>query len=135
MQLPIIHADAGTPVKFIVKADFDTWLSSQTSFIKSFVEATRAVNNNVILVPKQNAAGLEVVLVIVNELADMWNTGDLAKQLPKGSFTLDIPEELVEGYALSFVLGAYQFAVYKSLPAIESKLAIADEVTFNRVKS
>jgi leucyl aminopeptidase len=134
MQLPIIHADAGTPVKFIVKADFDTWLSSQTSFIKSFVEATRAVNNNVILVPKQNAAGLEVVLVIVNELADMWNTGDLAKQLPKGTFTLDIPEELVEGYALSFVLGAYQFAVYKSLPAIESKLAIADEVTFNRVK-
>ena len=134
MQLPIIHADAGTPVKFIVKADFDTWLSSQTSFIKSFVEATRAVNNNVILVPKQNAAGLEVVLVIVNELADMWNTGDLAKQLPKGSFTLDIPEELIEGYALSFVLGAYQFAVYKSLPAIESRLAIADEATFKKVK-
>lgn len=134
MQLPIIHADAGTPVKFIVKADFDTWLSSQTSFIKSFVETTRALNNNVILVPKQNAAGLEVVLVIVNELTDMWNTGDLAKQLPKGQFTLDIPEELVEGYALSFVLGAYQFAVYKSLPAIEPKLAIADEVTFNKVK-
>ena len=134
MQLPIIHADTGTPIKFIEKSNFDTWLSSQESFVKSYVEVTRSANSNIIVVPKQNATGLELVVVTVAESTDMWNAGDLAKQLPKGQFTLDVNDDSLFGYALSFVLGAYQFSVYKSLPAIESKIAIADEKIFDKVK-
>ena len=134
MQLPIIHADTGTPIKFIEKSNFDTWLSSQESFVKSYVEVTRSANSNIIVVPKQNVTGLELVVVTVAESTDMWNAGDLAKQLPKGQFTLDVNDDSLIGYALSFVLGAYQFSVYKSLPAIESKIAIADEKIFEKVK-
>jgi leucyl aminopeptidase len=63
----------------------------------------------------------------------MWLAGDLAKQLPKGQYKIQGSNEFVGQQALSFVLGAYQFSAYKSLPPVESVLAISDESTYRKV--
>ena len=133
MQLPIMLSGTGTPIHFIVKSELENWLSKQEEYVSSFVAATRTTSNTLFLVPNLNSNELACVLVLVDDIDSMWNSGDLAKQLPAGQYRLTVNRDLLEGYALSYLLGAYQFSAYKAMPSIEAKIAIEDEILFEKL--
>lgn len=129
----LIHSDQGTPIHFVEKSNLDTWLDGQTSYVANVIKACRSQSSPIFVITEQNSSDLNLVLCVVDNLNDMWLAGDLAKQLPKGQYQIQGSEAFIEQQALSFVLGAYQFTAYKSLPKVEVMLAISNQSTFEKV--
>lgn len=129
----LIHSDQGIPLHFVEKADLDSWLDEQTPYVSNAIKACRGQSSPVFTLAAEGSCELLLVLCTVDTLDDMWLAGDLAKQLPKGQYKIQGSNEFVGQQALSFVLGAYQFSAYKSLPPVESVLAISDESTYRKV--
>ncbi|KAF7764486.1 leucyl aminopeptidase [Pseudoalteromonas citrea] len=129
----LIHSDQGTPLHFVEKAHLDSWLDEQAPYVANAIKACRSQSSPVFIVAAQDSCELLLVLCTVDTLDDMWLAGDLAKQLPKGQYQIQGSHQFVSQQALSFILGAYQFSAYKSLPAVEAVLAISDESTCRKV--
>ncbi|MBQ4847241.1 leucyl aminopeptidase family protein [Pseudoalteromonas sp. MMG005] len=129
----LVHSDQGTPLHFVEKAQLDNWLNNQTQYVANVVNACRSQSSPVFTITDANSSELQLVLCVVDELESMWLAGDLAKQLPKGQYQIQGAHEFVEQQALSFILGAYQFSAYKSLPKIEACLAVSDAAIFKKV--
>ena len=129
----LIHSDQGTPLHFVEKANLDSWLDEQTPYVSNAIKACRGQSSPVFTLAAEGSCELLLVLCTVDTLDDMWLAGDLAKQLPKGLYKIEGSNEFVDQQALSFVLGAYQFSAYKSLPPVEAVLAISDESTYRKV--
>lgn len=134
MPAPVIHASSGIPVHFVLSSELDTWLEQQSQLTQSIIRATQSSNTKLFLIPDIDTQAVSQVVSIVEDLEDVWLAGDLAKQLPKGVYQLQLPQEQVADAALGFALGAYQFSAYKSLPVIEAQVALADETQAKRVK-
>ncbi|MBQ4810755.1 leucyl aminopeptidase family protein [Pseudoalteromonas luteoviolacea] len=134
MSTLLIHSNKGTPIHFTTESQLHSWLSEHAQAAQSFVLASRQEGQNVLLVPNLNSGELECVVCIVESLEDQWIAGDLAKQLPKGTYQFTGTEELIERAATSYALGAYQYNAYKKSAPIQAKLALAEESQFNRVK-
>ncbi|CAH9061258.1 cytosol aminopeptidase [Pseudoalteromonas sp. CIP111854] len=129
----LVQADTGIPIHFILKSQLDDWLTTQSSLIQSIVGALKTTNTKHFFIPQTQSTNLAAVVSVVESFDSMWLAGDLAKQLPKGIYQIQGSDAFVEQQALSFVLGAYQFSVYKSLPKVEAQLAVADQDIFKRV--
>jgi leucyl aminopeptidase len=129
----LIHSDQGTPVHFVEKANLDSWLEKQTSYVSNTVKACRSQSSPLFIIAAEGSCELLLVLYTVDSLDDRWLAGDLAKQLPKGQYQIQGSEGFVEQQALSYILGAYQFSAYKSLPVVDAELAISNELTYCKV--
>ncbi|OHU85322.1 MULTISPECIES: leucyl aminopeptidase family protein [Pseudoalteromonas] len=129
----LLQADSGIPIHFILKSQLDEWLTSQSAITQTVITSAKTNNAKLFLIPDMQSSGLSSVVCLVDSLDSMWLAGDLAKQLPKGVYQLQGEEQFVEQQAFSFVLGAYQFSVYKSAAKVEAQLALEDSAMLERV--
>ncbi|KZN44113.1 leucyl aminopeptidase family protein [Pseudoalteromonas luteoviolacea] len=134
MSTILIHSNKGTPIHFTIESQLNSWLSEHANAAQNFVLASRQEGQNVLLIPDLNSGELECVLCIVESLEEQWIAGELAKQLPKGTYQFTGTQELIERAATSYALGAYQYSAYKKSAPIQAKLALSDDSQFKRVK-
>lgn len=104
------------PVK---RSDLGNWVKGRPTREKKWIKSTgfEAVPGNTALIPDETGS-LGSVLLGVSENPSIWDTGNLAKTLPQGTYTFELenPRE-VNLACLGWGLGAYQFGKYKkSLP-------------------
>lgn len=130
----LVHSAKGTPISIFSAAELASWQAQQTSTTQLFVKTAQLQSQKTILIPNADSAEVERVIVIAEE-DDFWLLGDLAKQLPKGTYFIDIASKQLESHAIAFLLGAYQFSAYKELPTIAAKLAIEDADIYAKVKA
>lgn len=130
----LVHSAKGTPISIFSAAELASWQAQQSSTTQLFVKTAQLQSQKNILIPNADSGEVERVIVIAED-DDFWLLGDLAKQLPKGTYFIDIASEQVESHAIAFLLGAYQFSAYKELPAIVAKLAIEDADIYAKVKA
>ncbi|MGA4608694.1 leucyl aminopeptidase family protein [Pseudoalteromonas maricaloris] len=130
----LVHSAMGTPISIFSAAELASWQAQQSSTTQLFVKTAQLQLQKTILIPNADSAEVERVIVIAED-NDFWLLGDLAKQLPKGTYFIDIASEQVESHAIAFLLGAYQFSAYKELPTIVAKLAIEDADIYAKVKA
>ncbi|WP_462155792.1 leucyl aminopeptidase family protein [Pseudoalteromonas piscicida] len=130
----LVHSAMGTPISIFSAAELASWQAQQSSTTQLFVKTAQLQSQKNILIPNADSGEVERVIVIAED-DDFWLLGDLAKQLPKGTYFIDIASEQVESHAIAFLLGAYQFSAYKELPAIVAKLAIEDAKVYAKVKA
>ncbi|NKC21618.1 leucyl aminopeptidase family protein [Pseudoalteromonas sp. S4498] len=130
----LVQSAMGTPISIFSAAELASWQAQQSNTIQLFVKTAQFQSQKTILIPNAESGEVERVIVISEE-DDFWLLGDLAKQLPKGTYFIDTASEQVENHAIAFLLGAYQFSAYKELPAVEAKLAIKDIKTYSKVKA
>ncbi|NUZ13283.1 leucyl aminopeptidase family protein [Pseudoalteromonas sp. McH1-7] len=131
----VVHSSMGTPISLFSATDLVSWQAKQSETVQLLINTAKLQSQKTIVIPALGSNEVERVIVLIEEEGDFWALGSLAKQLPKGTYTLDIAEELVEANATAFLLGAYQFAAYKELAPIVAKLAIANEQTYHKVKA
>ncbi|WP_440056760.1 leucyl aminopeptidase family protein (plasmid) [Pseudoalteromonas sp. T1lg65] len=131
----LVHANHATPIHLVSEQNLASWTKEQPSHVQCLVEQPRLNSQTVLLIPAEKEQALESVVLVVKDIDDFWALGNLAKQLPKGVYQLAEQTANIESHAIAYLLGAYQFSAYKSLPSIEAKLAIGDEALLNKVKA
>ena len=124
-----LSAQKSIPIITVIEKELDNWLSSQSSKIQNWVNTTnfRGKSGCISFIADEEG-NLEKVLVGMSNAQDCSVFGQLAAQLPKGNYRIDVPlsnQELAAA-ALSWGLGSYQFAKYKSFPTLEAKLLLTE---------
>ena len=118
-----------TPISFILKDDFPTWLKKQTPFIKNWLTSTqfRAEVGQIRLIPDP-VGELAQVICIVADLKDFWSAGALPLSLPEGVYQFELSAEDYQQFAIGWGLGAYQFTRYKKSTRLPAQLVLPKEV-------
>ncbi|WP_462152693.1 leucyl aminopeptidase family protein [Pseudoalteromonas xiamenensis] len=133
MSQYLVKSGKATPLYFVAKDELGSWLETQESFTQTWISQFTKSKQKVFHVPSVATGELDKTIVVADSLDDMWVAGELAQQLPKGIYEVQGADELIERVAFGFVMGAYQFGVYKSLDVIEAKLLIEDRAIYDRV--
>ena len=117
-----IYSDKhGKAVKIIPvkRSGLGNWVKGRPTREKKWIKSTGfdAVAGNTTLIPDESGS-LGSVLLGVSENPSIWDTGNLAKTLPQGTYTFELEDPRDVNLAcLGWGLGAYQFGKYKkSLP-------------------
>ena len=112
------------PVTLVRKADFETWLRSQTATARRWLKASgfEAKAGQIQTMPAADGAVARVV-VGIDSADGPWSTGDLPNRLPAGRYRIENARSTAEANdaALGWALGAYGFSRYKrrARPAAE----------------
>ena len=117
------------PINIVLKSEFNNWKKQQSQYWQNWINASqfKSKPNNVLCIPNQEGE-LEAVLVIA-DLHDMtWCLGSCARQLPAGKFHLNSSYKSNDQIYLGWVLGAYQYNVYKKGKMPACKLRIDESV-------
>ena len=113
-----IYSDRrGKPVKIIPvkKSDLKKWVESCPVREKNWINSTgfHAEPGNTVLIPDEYGS-LKSVLLGVSDNPSIWDTGNLAKTLPPGTYAFELEEpECATVTFLGWGLGAYEFRKYK----------------------
>ena len=123
----------------IIQADFTTWLSAQTDYLKNLI----AVNNftakpNTYCLVTDTHGLLEQVLLGIADPNDFLAFGVLPKILPQHVYVINAadftPEQLTHA-AIGWGLGSYNFAKYKKLPEVSAKLYLDEHYDQHTIAS
>lgn len=116
------------PVWAVVESRYHLWLEGQQEPVRRWLMNTgyRAKPGSVCLLPGDDGK-LAGVVCGVSSPEDLWALGDLPKVLPKGVYYIDgdWSAKIMEGWALGWALGAYQFTRYKQAQPYGARLAVA----------
>ncbi len=101
------------PIMPVLKSTFESWVSSQSSFIRQWVQANRFIADagSFCFVPN-NEGKLAMVLVGIANADDFWVFGDLPGKLPSGQYRIDVPEPEPR-IIMAWGLGSYIFNRYQ----------------------
>ena len=101
----------------ITKDRLQSWCKRQKKAIQNWVISSgfTALPGKFCLIPDLNGA-LQKVLIGVSSSTNMWDCGNLSKELPKGIYKFDHSRrEDLEKWALGWVLGSYHFDKYQKI--------------------
>ena len=105
----------------ITKDKLKSWCKRQKKAIQNWVISSEftALPGKSCLIPDLNGA-LQKVLIGVSSSTNMWDCGNLSKELPKGIYKFDHSRrEDVEKWALGWVLGSYHFDKYQKIKSTQ----------------
>lgn len=102
----------GCPITIVEKDNYQQWLSTQSELIQAWLSNSGFEGKGYRLIPKQDGQ-LDQVVVVVEDRDSVWQLSDLAKTLPKANFYLQGDAEQLSAASLGWILGQYQFTVYK----------------------
>lgn len=131
----LVHSSSGIPISILTTAALEQWQSQQSDIVQAVVNAAKLQSQQHIVIAKENSDELDRVIVVADEQDDFWLLGDLAKQLPAGTYCFDEQISDPQSHAIAFLLGAYQFDSYKEMAAVKAKLALPDESLYHHVKA
>lgn len=120
----------GIALNVFTQSQLATWLTTQDDFIQNYVNNSALEKTKHLVIACQKTGKPQQVIALVEQQNDMWSIGDLAAKLPAGVYQIQGDAAAQKQVALGFVLGAYQFAGYKSLTESHVRLAISDEALF-----
>ncbi|WOH38320.1 leucyl aminopeptidase family protein [Thalassotalea fonticola] len=112
MSLVNTTENTTVPLFIVCQQDFESWLLSETKQVQTWLKQTKA-NNGVSLIP-DTSGKLQKVVVVLENPSHYFSCGDLAKLLPINHYQLHADEELQEAIAFGWVMGCYQFDLYKT---------------------
>lgn len=125
-----------TPVYLIAERAFDAWVEDAPPHTRSWVagNAFKGAAGSHLVVPDENG-GRGAVLVGVSDPVSLWDTGALAKALPRGEYVLasDAGTPVAEAAMLGWLLGSYGFDRYKETEPAAAVLQMPDGVDAARV--
>jgi leucyl aminopeptidase len=112
------------PISLITPKTFSDWLLQQSDGVKEWLAGTqfRGEAGTFRLLPDASGKIARVICSIA-DLANFWGAGSLPMSLPEGLYSFDEVSD-VTPYAISWGLGAYQFARYKKPLREPAKLLV-----------
>ncbi|MDQ7017458.1 MAG: leucyl aminopeptidase family protein [Gammaproteobacteria bacterium] len=113
------------PLHVVFASDYDSWVAAQPKVRQRWLlNSAFEPHSGQFSLLSDSEGGLEAVLVCLNDDTDFWAFGSLSLSLPEGVYALEasVNAPLAEKLALSWGLGAYQFARYRSATRHASKL-------------
>ena len=123
------------PIIPLTKDKFSGWCKKQRKEIQNWVLSTgfEALPGKTCLISSLDGK-LEKVLVGVSNSTNMWDCGNLSKELPKGTYKFQHPRSKdIEKWALGWVLGSYHFGQYqKTKTTKKAKVFLTNSSTFER---
>ena len=127
-NIDIRKAIAITP---ILKSEFESWLSKQSSLTSNWVRASNftAQHGSICLLPDQQGC-LGQVLFGILDYVDFWEFGKLPSLLPPGMYQFDLSVlpllegEFLQNIAIAWGLGNYQFDRYKTAEERKASLLL-----------
>lgn len=125
-----------TPIQFILKDDFPSWLKKQAPYIKNWLTSTqfRAEIGQTRLIP-DSAGELLQVICIVGDLKDFWAAGALPLSLPEGLYRFELSADEYLQFAIGWGLGAYQFTRYKKSTRLPAQLVLPKGVDQHKINN
>ncbi|MEA5446335.1 leucyl aminopeptidase family protein [Gammaproteobacteria bacterium AB-CW1] len=123
-------ATGTTPIHPVTRDDFETWLEQADADIRDWARASgfEGEAGRHLLVP-DGQGGVSSVLVGHEEHERIWALASLPGQLPAGDYHLagDWSDEEGIRASVGWLLGAYRFDRYKSMPAPQARLTVKPE--------
>ena len=120
-------AKTSIPVALVTDKSFSAWLKKQPARIAEWIKAHefKGKAGSFCVLPDASGKPSSVVAGISSP-PSLWDLGDFAHKLPKGTYRLDWdgPVAFHEWLALGWALGAYRYARYKKGEAPQAKLAL-----------
>lgn len=147
-----IQGTKATPITLIAAGKLNAWVQDQDSFTKAWFKSQEGHSRSFTLVP-DNSGVLARVVYELPAAQDFFIAGDLAKQLPKGVYHLDLSafvevstsaeseassrlEDIRERFQISWALGAYCFDRYlEQSEEIEAQLLIDEHSERERAQA
>ncbi|MGB0987291.1 MAG: leucyl aminopeptidase family protein [Pseudoalteromonas spongiae] len=133
MTQALVNKSEGIPLSIKSSAEFDAWQEKQSDVTKNWLKSLSFEGRGVLLVPNFESGTLSEAVFFCNDTNELWSCGDLASQLPAGTYLLNNDANTNKLVATSFALGAYDFTPYKESKPVSVKLAIADKALFDEV--
>ncbi|NMP31495.1 leucyl aminopeptidase family protein [Thalassotalea sp. M1531] len=126
MSYPLIYSQSGIPLFVLSEAEYDSWHSSQTTFVKNWLANNDFEGQGWSTIPSQDGE-ISSVVVVVKTGTEYFACGDVINKLPVNQYLLKTSQENLEATAFGWLIGSYKFDQYlnenKQLPT----LAVDDE--------
>ncbi|MEM9243620.1 MAG: leucyl aminopeptidase family protein [Pseudomonadota bacterium] len=105
-----------TPILAISKSDLKSWLNGQSQVVKNWVNQNQYdIDTKGFCLIANHEGTIERVLVISDDLQNMWLIAHLPYKLPPGKYYIEnyFEDHLLQQIVIGWGLGSYQFLKYK----------------------
>lgn len=121
----------------LTPAKLKTWQKRQSEAVRSWIKASRfkASAGSHVMVPDAKG-NPSLILVGVSEPISLWDLSVLPAKLRTGSYALTgvTKQDDVQKLTLGWLLGCYQFSLYKKHEDISAKLCLQSKINLSKVK-
>ncbi len=128
------HSEKLIPILAVTESELASKLAElnpwQVAYLNSM--AYQAKPGSLAYIPKPETGQLELVLLGIENINDMWGWGSLPSLLPAGSYTIanDLSLQQLQLATIAWGLGAYQYIHYKNVNLFKAKLFIASKLNY-----
>jgi len=109
--------NTGTPLIVIEKSSYLSWLSAQAQVTQNWLTQTNFTGEGLALIPNFSSpekSSLSQAIFVVDDANHYFACGDLINKLPSGQYLLEAATEHQQAICFAWLMGAYQYAPYKT---------------------
>ncbi|MFD2166318.1 leucyl aminopeptidase family protein [Thalassotalea euphylliae] len=122
----LIYGENGTPLHVLNESEYSDWVASQETFTQNWLTTSGFKGKGWTSVPASTGE-LALVVAVVSSASEFFACGDLAKQLPAGTYSLKTNAENQQAVAFGWAVGSYRFDRYVDDKSDVATLAINDQ--------
>lgn len=132
MSAVLSKGQLGLALHLIEKSEYSTWLEQQNETIKQWLTSTEFNGSGHAVIPTPEGK-LSAAVCVVESLSDYFACGQLASNLPAGTYRIEqsYNEQELIAIAFGWAVGAYRFDRYTQKKPAKAILSIDNEWVFN----